>query len=238
VPDRRLDLRLTARERALASSLRAPWRDLLYTPGPGFTSPLEPGAYRSSVVIVPTDGPPVRVSSLVTPAFAGELCRIRLEVLPHAPAASLGSFFEPARRGTVYTLTPDRAAGAAAAPDRAGWRYEGPELASRLGSIRRVRLLREQARGPDLAWQADRGLALAGDGDAECLLLSLAEPPETVLFLPSPGLYRVLLDASVTPPPGVSPRELLGYGDWPGEIEVTVDLIPIHAGVAGLGDPV
>jgi hypothetical protein len=238
MPDPAVDLRLPDRERAWLASLRPPWRDLLYTPGPGFTSPLEPGAYRSSLVIVPSEGPPVRVSSLVTSAFAGELCRIRLEALPAAPASSLGSFFEPSRRGTVYTLTSNRPTGAAPGADRAGWRYEGPELASRLGPVRRVRLLRERARGPGFSWQADRGLALTGAGGAEWLLLSVAEPSEAALFLPAVGLYRVLLDATVASPPGVTPRELLGYGDWPGEIEIALDLLPVRAGVAGPGDPV
>jgi hypothetical protein len=227
MPGPHVDLILPDRERALLASLRAPWRDLLYAPGPGLTSPLDPGAYRSSVVIVPADGPAVRVSSLVTPAFGGELCRLRLEVLPHAPASSLGSFFEPSRTGMVYALAPDRSTGAAHVPDRAQWRYEGPELASRLGSTRRVRLLRERARGADFSWQADRGLVLTGEGRGECLLLSVAEPSEVALFLPSAGLYCALLDPAASPPPGVTPRDLLGYGEWPGDLQITIDLVPI-----------
>jgi hypothetical protein len=232
-----LDLTLPDRERALLASLGTAWRDLLYAPGPGFTAPLDPGVYRSSLVIAPTEGPAVRVSSLVTPALGGELCRIRLEALPHPPAASLGSFFEPARRGTVYTLTPDRSAVAAGAPDRAEWRYDGPELASWLGPPRRMRVLRERARAAAFSWEADRALVLTGGG-RECLLLAAAEVSEAALFLPVPGLYRELLDPAVGSRPGVSPRELLGYGDWPGELEITVDLLPVRAAVAGPGDPV
>jgi hypothetical protein len=211
----------------LLSSLGAPWRDLLYTPGPGFTSPLEPGAYRSSVVIVPTDGAPVRVSSLVTPAFAGELCRIRLETLPHVPASSLGSFFEPARSGTVYALSTDRSTGGARPPDRTEWRYDGPGLASRFASTRWVRLLRERGRGPDLSWQADRGLVLTDRDGGECLVLSVVEPSEAALFLATPGLHRVLLDPKAAPAPGASVRDLLGYGEWPRDLEVTVDLLEV-----------
>ncbi len=70
-------LHLPAHERVLLRSLVAPWRDLLYAPGPGFTSPLDPGAYRTSIVIVPATGPAVRLSSVVMPAFGGELCRLR-----------------------------------------------------------------------------------------------------------------------------------------------------------------
>jgi hypothetical protein len=226
MPTPNVDLTLPDREGALLSSLRAAWRDLLYAPGPGFTTPLDAGVYRSSVIIVPVDGPAVRVSSLVTRAFGGELCRIRLEALPRPPAASLGSFFEPARRGTVYALTPDRSTAAARAPDRAEWRYEGPELASWLGPPRRMRVLRERGRGAAFSWQADRGLVLTGGG-REGLLLAAAEASEAALLLPAPGLYRALLDSAAGPWPGVTPRELLGYGDWPGELEITVDLLPI-----------
>src|SRR5229473_1718569 len=120
-----VDLKLPDRERALLGPLVAPWHDLLYAPGPGFTSPLDPGAYRTSVVIVPAAGPAIRVASVVTPAFGGELCRLRLEALPHAPPPSLGSFFHPSRTGTIYALTPERGAAAAQAPERAEWRYAG-----------------------------------------------------------------------------------------------------------------
>ena len=61
----------------------------------------------------------------------------------------------------------------------------------------------------------------------ECLLLSGAEPSETALFLPSPGLFRAVLDPSAPPTPGVTARDLLGYGAWPGDLDVTVELLPV-----------
>ena len=227
-----IDLRIPDPERDLAVTLTTAWRDFLYAPGPGFISPLDPGAYRSSFVVVPTHGPAVRVSSLVVPAFGGDLCRLRLEPLERYRSESFGSFFEPVRTGRVYALTTDhpagdRPAGAARAPEPAEWRYAGPALASRLGRVNGVRLLRERVRGRGFSWEADRGAVLAGADGGECLLLSGAEPSETALFLPSPGLFRALLDPSAPPTPGVTARELLGYGEWPGDLDVTVELLPL-----------
>jgi hypothetical protein len=224
MPGPHVDLTLPDRERALLASLRAPWRDLLYAPGPGLTSPLDPGAYRSSVVIVPADGPAVRVSSVVMPAFGGELCRMHLEALPSAPAPGLGSFFDPSRTGTVYALGLERGHGAARAPDRAEWRYGGASLAPRLARVRGLRLLRERGRGGAGAWAADRGLLLTGADGAESLLLAVAEPAEAVLFLPSLGLYRTLLDPAAPPPPGVTIRDLLGHGERAEPMDVTIEL--------------
>jgi hypothetical protein len=227
-----IDLRIPDPERHLAATLTTAWRDFLYAPGPGFISPLDPGAYRSSFVVVPTHGPAVRVSSLVVPAFGGDLCRLRLEPLERYRFESFGSFFEPARTGCVYALTPDHSAGdrsarAARAPERAEWRYEGPALASRLGGVNGLRLLRERVRGRGFSWEADRGAVLAGADGGQCLLLSGAEPSETALFLPSPGLFRALLDPSAPPTPGVTARDLLGYGQWPGDLDITVELLPL-----------
>jgi hypothetical protein len=222
-----VDLKLPDPERALLGPLVAPWRDLLYAPGPGFTSPLDPGAYRTSVVIVPAAGPAIRVSSVVTPAFGGELCRLRLEALPHAPPPSLGSFFHPSRTGTIYALAPERGVAAAQAPERAAWRYEGVSLAPRLGRISDMRLLRERGRVGDCSWQADRGLALTGADGALSLVLAVAEPAEAALFLPSPGLYRALLDPAATPKPGVTVRDLHGHGDRDDGVETTIELLPL-----------
>jgi hypothetical protein len=220
-------LHLPDRERDLLRPLAAPWRDLLYAPGPGFTSPLDPGAYRTSVVIVPVAGSAIRVSSVVMPAFGGEICRLRLEALPHDPPPSLGSFFEPARTGTVYAMTPDRGSAAAQAPERAEWRYDGASLAPRLGRISGMRLLREHGRGPGCSWDADRGLAFTGADGEQSLVLAVAEPAEAAMFLPSPGLYRMLLDPAATPKPGVTVRDLLGHGDRDGSVETTIDLLPL-----------
>lgn len=167
------------------------------------------------------------MSSLVVPAFGGDLCRLRLEPLERYRSESFGSFFEPARTGRVYALTPDRPAGAARAPERAEWCYEGPTLASRLGRVNGLRLLRERVRGREFSWEADRGAVLAGADGGECLLLSGAEPSETALFLPTPGLFRALLDPSAPPTPGVTARDLLGYGEWPGDLDITVELLPL-----------
>ena len=218
-----VDLRLPDAEHRLVAALVTPWRDLLYAPGPGLTSPLDAGAYRSSLVIVPEAGSAVRVSSLVAPAFGGERCRLRLEALRHDRTGSLGSYFEPARTGTVYAVTPARE-GAGRAPDRAEWRYEGGALAPRLARIGGIRLLRERGRVADGSWEADRGLVLIGADGAECLVLAVAEPAESVLFLPSLGLYRALVDPAAPPQPGVTVSDLLGHGD--GGVDVAVELLP------------
>jgi hypothetical protein len=222
----RIDLSLPDPERHLAAALGSRWVDLLYAPGAGFTSALDPGVYRSTFVIVLHDGPAVRVSSLVTPAFGGEVCRLRLEPLARYRAETLGSFFEPARHGTVYALAPDRSTGAARPPDRAEWRYQGASLADRLGRVSRVRVLRERVRGPAFSWEADRGVVLTGADGGESLLLSVPEAGETALFLAAPGLYRLLLDPRAAAPPGVTVPSLLGHADRDDALEVTVELHP------------
>lgn len=220
-------LHLPDRERNLLPSLISRWRDLLYAPGPGFTSPLDPGAYRTSIVIVPAAGAAIRVSSVVTPAFGAEICRLRLEALPHDPPPSLGSFFDPSRTGTVYALSADRGRAAAQAPARADWHYEGVSLAPRLGGISGLRVLREHGRGPGSSWEADRGLTFIGADGVASLVLAVAEPAETTLFLPSPGLYAPLLDPAATPKPGVTVRDLLGHGDRADGVETTTELLPL-----------
>lgn len=220
-------LHIPDHERDLLRSLVSPWRDLLYAPGSSFTSPLDPAAYRTSLVIVPAGGPAIRVSSVVMPAFGAEICRLRLEALPHDPPPSLGSFFVPARTGTVYALTPDRESAAAQAPARADWRYDGESLAPRLGGISGLRVLREHGRGPGSSWEADRGLVFIGADGVASLVLAVAEPAEAVLFLPSPGLYEPLLDPAATPKPGVTIRDLLGHGDRDDGVETTIELRPL-----------
>jgi hypothetical protein len=221
-----VDLTLPDAERRLAASLSTPWRDLLYTPGPDLTSPLDPGAYRSSLVVVRDDGVAVRVTSRVTPAFGGELCRLRLETLALSRVAAFGSFFEPARTGTIYAFTPGREAGAVRAPDRAEWRYEGASLAPRLGRVDQVRVLRERGRVGAGSWVADRGLVLRSGDGGECVLLGVTEPAEAALFLPSPGLYRALLDPRAAAQPGVTVRDLLGHGERD-DADVTAELHPL-----------
>ena len=221
-----VDLTLPDAERRLAASLSTPWRDFLYTPGPDLTSPLDPGAYRSSLVVVRDDDVAVRVTSRVTPAFGGELCRLRLETLSSTRAAAFGSFFDLARTGTVYAFNPDREAGAARSPDRAEWRYEGASLAPRLGRVDRVRVLRERGRVGAGSWVADRGLVLRCADGGECMLLGVTEPAEAALFLPAPGLFRALLDPRDASPPGVTVRDLLGHGERD-DVDVTVELHPL-----------
>jgi hypothetical protein len=227
MPGPHVDLALPESERALLGSLRAPWRDLLYAPGPGLTCALDAGAYRSSVVIVPVAGSAVRVSSRVAPAFGSELCRLRVEALSQAPGATLGSFFDLSRTGVVYALVPDGGSAAARPPDRAEWRYDGPSLAPRLSQVRGLRLLRERGQGAEGSWTADRGLAVRGADGAESLLLAVSEPAESALFLPEPRLYRILLDPSAPPHPGVAVRDLLGHADGIHPVDVVLESIDL-----------
>src|SRR4029453_6055015 len=125
MPGPHVDLTLPESERALLRSLLAPWRDLLYAPGPGLTSALDPGAYRTSVVIVPAAGSAVRVSSVVAPAFGSDLCGLHVEALGQPPGAVLGSFFDLSRAGVVYALAPDGGTAAAPPPGHAEWRAGG-----------------------------------------------------------------------------------------------------------------
>jgi hypothetical protein len=123
----------------------------------------------------------------------------------------------------VYAFTPGREAGAARAPDRVEWRYEGASLAPRLGRVGRVRVLRERGRVGAGSWTADRGLVLSGADGGECMVLGVTEPAEAALFLPAPGLYRALLDPRDAPQPGVTVRDLLGHGERDG-VDVSVEL--------------
>lgn len=222
-----VSLRLPDHERDLLQSLVSPWRDLLYAPGPDLTSPLDPGAYRTSIVIVPVAGPAMRLSSVVMPAFGGELCRLHLETLPHDPPPSLGSFFDLTRTGTVYALTPERGVAAGRAPDRAEWRYGGVSLAPRLGRIRGMRVLHERGRGAAGSWDADRGFVITGADGEPGLVLGAAEPGEATLFLPTLGLYRVVVDPAAARQPGVTVSDLLGHGDRDDPVEITVELHPV-----------
>lgn len=225
---RTFDLSLPEPERRRAALLRGPWRDLLYVPGPGFTSPVEAGIYSSSFVVIPADGPAVRVSSLVVPAFGGEICRLRFEALTSYRPENLGSFFEPSRRGKVYAMSADRRTGLARSPDRPGWSYDGGSLADRLADVRRVRLLREHVSGGvgdgTFSWMADRGLVLTNATDLECLLLALPADSENAALISPPGLHRALFDPAAIPVPGASPAELLGYGDREPPFDVEIHL--------------
>ena len=227
---RTFDLLLPDPERRRAAALATRWQDLLYVPGPGFASPLEPGLYRSHFVIVPGEGRVVRVSSFVVPAFGRDLCRLRLEPIASFRAETLGSFFEPGRRGAVYALSADRKTGAARPPDRPGWSYQGPSLRPRLERVARVRLIRERVSGwsGDSAFSlvADRGLVIAGADDRDILLLAGPETSEQALFVTGVGFYRVLLDPAAPETPGATVRELLGYGDLESlQVEVEVELL-------------
>ena len=221
-----IELPLPRAEHALAAALGRPWRDLLYVPGPDFTSPLEPGLYRSAFVVVPADGPAIRISSSVTPAFRVELCRLQLEALPDYRAEMLGSFFDPERRGRIFAMTKEREALSAQPAEREGWSYTGPSLGERLGRVERVRLIRERVAarldGQAVGWTADRGLVLDVRGSEPCLLLASAESAEQAFFLPVPRLYQALL-AGTAAAPGATARELLGYGGWPGDFELALE---------------
>lgn len=223
-----LELLLPEPERRRAAALAGGLADFLYVPGPGFVSPLEPGLYRSSYILVLPGGSAVRVSSLVVPAFRGECCRLRLEPVQVYRAESLGSFFDPSRRGLIYMMSSDRQSGGARPAVEPGWSYEGPPLRGRLGALAQVRLLRERVTGTidgqPVAWSADRGLVLGATGGEASLLLALPETSEHTAFLPSPGLYRALLDPAAPAPPGATVKELLGYGDREGALAVRVEL--------------
>ena len=228
---RPFELRLPEPERRRAAGLAASWQDFLYVPGPGFSSPLDAGLYRSSFVIIPADGCAVRVSSFVVPAFGAELCRLRVEPLVSFRLDNLGSFFEPSRRGVVYAMSADRKGPVARPPDRQEWSYGGPPLGPRLERVECVRLIREHVTGGAgdgaFSWVADRGLALTGADGQESLLLAVPETSEQSSFLPALGLYRALLDPAAPETPGATVKELLGYGDREGTFQIEVDIEPL-----------
>jgi hypothetical protein len=228
---RAVDLTLSAPERRWAAALAGSWSDCLYSPGPGFASPLEPGFFRASFLIVPVGAVAVRITSMVVPAFGGELCRLRLEPVPTLPHETFGSFFDPARRGRIWSMGADRQTPGAYAPDEKDWFYEGAGLAPRLGETARVQVLRERVRAGagDGAhgWTADRGLVFTSVAGGESLLLAFPEREERALFLPAVGPYRLLLDPAAPATPGAGARELLGYGDRDEPFELTVERLPL-----------
>jgi hypothetical protein len=225
---RTLDLRLPEPERRAAASLVGQWRDVLYAPNPAFASPLDPGRYRSSFVVIPADGPAVRVSSLIVPAFGGEICRLRFEPLASIRLQHFGSFFEPSRRGTVYAMSADRERGAARAPDRPGWSYEGAPLAPVFANSAGIRLIRERIGGGigdgAFAWVADRALMVSAVAGAEGLLLAEPDASESAVFVPAAGFYRALVDPCVEETPGATIKELLGYGGWEEPLRIELEI--------------
>jgi hypothetical protein len=225
---RAFELLLPDPERRRAAGLAGRWRDFLYVPGPAFSSPLEPGLYRSSFVIVPAEGRALRVSSFVVPAFGGDLCRLRLEPLVSWRPENLGSFFEPRRRGTIYAMSADRKSVAARPPNRQDWSYTGPSTRPRLETVTRVTLIRERVTGGSgqgvFSWVADRGLVLTGADGQESLLLAAPEGSEDALFLSTPGFYRALFDRSAPERPGALIKDLLGYGDWEDELQTQLEI--------------
>jgi hypothetical protein len=191
---------------------------------------MEPGAYRTPLIVLPVNGPAVRISCLQIPAFGDTLCRLRVELIVLRDIERLGSFFDTGRHGTIYAVSPERgtAGPMAPPPDRTDWVYRGASLASRLGAIVRTTLLRERVaagRGEGrVGWVADRGLVLATAAGAQSLILAEAESSEQVLFRPDIGPYRGLADPSAPVTPGATAKDLLGYGDWPEPFSVGVEL--------------
>jgi hypothetical protein len=177
-------------------------------------------------VALPADGAAVRISSTVLFAFGIALCRLQLEPLPEYRAEMLGSFFDPERRGRIFAMSKEGDTVSAQPAEREGWSYTGPSLGERLGRIERVRLIRERVvaklDGRAVGWSADRGLVLDIPGSEPCLLLASAESAEQAFFLPVPRLYRALLGSTATAP-GATARELLGYGEWPEDFELTLE---------------
>ncbi len=94
-----------------------------------------------------------------------------------------------------------------------------------------MRLIRERVTGTSgaaaFSWAADRGLALTGAGGEECLLLASPDRSDEVMFVSGMGFYRRLVDPGVPETPGATVRELLGYGDWKGELEIEVEVEPL-----------
>lgn len=213
-----LDLLLPEPERRRAAALRSGLADFLYVPGPALTSPLDSGLYRSSFILVMADGQAVRASSFIIPAFGRELCRLRLEPVQNYHRESLGSFFEPSRRGLIYSMTGEGKGVDARPPVEASWSYNGPSLAARLGKIKEILLLTETVwplEDEENECQADRGLVLIGADGEESLLLAEAGPGDNAVFLPTSGIYRSLFDPVAFAVPGASAQDLLGYGDLP-----------------------
>ncbi len=197
-------------------------------PGPGLAASLEPGLYRSSFVILLVDGSAIRITSALFTAFGDTLCRLRLEAVDPPRLETFGSFFDPSRRGIVYTMaTEHREAGGRKNPDNPEWRYEGESLQPRLGEVTSVRLLRERVTGASggerVEWLADRGLVLTGSGGKESLLLASTDLSEHAQFIPTLGFYRALLDPKAPSRPGAPPRELLGYGSWDASLEISLE---------------
>ncbi len=212
-----IELLMPEPEARRAAALRAGLADFLYVPGPAFTSPLEPGLYRSSFILVMAAGQAVRVSSFVVPAFGRELCRLRLEPVQSYRQESLGSFFEPSRRGLIYAMSDERGRVDARRPAEPGWSYQGPPLDGRLGRVAQVLVVTESVNrlleGEEVGWRAARGLALIGADGQESLLLAETGPGDNAAFVPTVGIYRPLLDPSAPAVPGASTADLLGYGD-------------------------
>ena len=196
-------------------ALDHPWRDFLYAPGPGFTSPLDPGALPLEL-----RGRPGRWPG--RPRVLARDARLRRRAVPPPARGARATIRRRDPRlllradahRPVYALTPGPRGGAAprARAARSG-ATTGRRWPTRLGRVGGVRLLRERGRGGDGSWEADRGLVLTDADGGECLLLAVAEPAEAALFLPSPGLYRALLDPAARRQPRVTARDLLGYGD-------------------------
>lgn len=221
-----LDLHLPEPEWRRAGRLAAPWADLLYVPGPGLASEMDPGCYRTTLFVALASGELVRMSSLTVPAFGGSLCRLRLEPVTSVRHDALGSFFEPARQGLVFAFTADRRSGAVWPPADPAWRYGGPALRASLEGGGRVRVLRETGRLPGgAAWTADRGLVIASGEGHEALVLAVPDDAERVAFLPALGVYRALVDPSAPERPGADRRELLGHGGREAPLVLDVEVI-------------
>jgi hypothetical protein len=180
-------------------------------------------------VILLAGGACVRVTSIVQPAFGGELCRLRLEPLARRPE-TLGSFFDPSRRGLVYGMPATAGASTLGPASREGWSYGGESLRARLGAVTRVRVLRERVGGMSgehhVSWMADRGLVLTGADGRESLFLAEPLPDEQAAFLPALGAFRALIDPGHPTTPGATTRELLGYGDWDARLDIELALRP------------
>ena len=121
-----VDLTLPDAERRPRRLPRRPWRDLLYIPGPDLTSPLDPGAYRSSLVVVRGDGVAIRVTSRVTPAFGGGAVPPEPGGAARPDARARRSARSSSRRAPAPSMRSPPTAGRRRARARAReWRYGG-----------------------------------------------------------------------------------------------------------------
>ena len=198
-------------ERVRAAGLAAEWSDFLYVPGRGFTSPIEPGLYRSSFVVALASGPRGPRVVLRGP-------RLRRRALP-SPARAACQL--PARepRLVLRACPTRRDLRDVGGSERRAHPLAGPTRVELRRAVPRTRLARVATRSTWFAsactggsgdaafsWVADRGLALTGADGERCLLLANPDDAEQALLTPRLGFYAALLDPHAPPLRRADPR--------------------------------